>query len=139
MKIRVQEECQRIMNAHAESAFPEECCGFMLGTEEENGARHITEVYKIENTKDENRERRYLIEPTAQLKAERYARESGLDVLGVYHSHPNHPSQAREFDRQYAMPFWSYFIISWMEGKTAQIQSWRLKDDRSQFDEEELL
>lgn len=139
MKIRVESECQTTMNAHAEAAFPEECCGFMLGSETEQGARHIKEIYKIDNTKDANRERRYLIEPTAQLKAERYAREQGLDVLGVYHSHPNHPSRASEFDRVHAMPFWSYLIISCMEGKTAEIQSWRLRDDRTQFDEEELI
>ena len=111
----------------------------MLGTEAEDESREISEVYKIINTKEENRERRYLIEPTEQLKAERYARENQLDVLGVYHSHPNHPSQASEFDRVHAMPFWSYLIISCMNGKRAQVQSWRLREDRSQFDEETLI
>ena len=139
MKVQVEPKCQTSMNAHAEATFPEECCGFMLGAEAEDGSRHISEIYKIENTKDENRERRYMIEPTSQLKAERHAREMGLDVLGVYHSHPNHPSKASEFDRVHAMPFWSYLIISCMEGKTAEIQSWRLRDDRTQFDEEELI
>ena len=95
-------------------------------------------MIRVENTKGENRERRFLIEPRALLHAERTAKEAGLDVLGIYHSHPNHPSQASEFDRVHAMPFWSYLIISCMEGKTAQIQSFRLKEDRSAFDEEEL-
>ena len=139
MKVRVKPDCQEEMNLHAEEAFPEECCGFMLGTESEDGTRDISEVYKIINTKEENRERRYLIEPTEQLKAERHARENQLDVLGVYHSHPNHPSQASEFDRVHAMPFWSYLIISCMNGKRAQVQSWRLREDRSQFDEETLI
>ena len=139
MKIRVTPQCLEIINIHAEESFPEECCGFMLGKEEPNGIRYIEEVYKISNSKEENRKRRYLIEPGQHLKAERYAREKHLDILGVYHSHPNHPSTASEFDRIHAMPFWSYLIISCMNGKRDQIQSWRLREDRSQFDEEELL
>ena len=90
MKVCVKPNCLEEMNLHAEEAFPEECCGFMLGTEAEDESREISEVYKIINTKEENRERRYLIEPTEQLKAERHARENQLDVLGVYHSHPHH-------------------------------------------------
>lgn len=137
-RIRVHAAAQAEMNAHAERAFPEECCGTMLGHDRDDGVREITSVIAIENTKDENRKRRYLIEPTALLAAEKTARAEGLDVLGIYHSHPNHPSQASEFDRDHAMPFWSYLIISCMEGKTASVQSWRLRDDRSQFDEETL-
>ncbi len=139
MKIQVAPSCQDTMNAHAEETFPEECCGAMLGIEREDGTREITEVVRVDNTKGENRERRFLIEPRAYLNAEKVAKEQGLDVLGIYHSHPNHPSQASEFDRVHAMPFLSYLIISCMEGKTANIQSWRLKEDRSAFDEEELI
>ena len=127
------------MNAHAEETFPEECCGAMLGLEHEDGSRDITEIIRVENTKGENRERRFLIDPRALLNAEKVAKEKGLDVLGIYHSHPNHPSQASEFDRVHAMPFWSYLIISCIEGKADAIQSWRLKEDRSAFDEEELI
>ena len=139
MKIKVREASQAIMNAHAEETFPEECCGAMLGIENEDGSREITEVIRVENTKGENRERRFLIDPRALLNAEKVAKDRGLDVLGIYHSHPNHPSQASEFDRTHAMPFWSYLIISCIDGKTASIQSWRLKEDRSAFDEEELI
>ena len=139
MRVHVVPNCQSEMNAHAEEAFPQECCGLLLGHQAKDGNRKIVQTYKIDNTKDENRQQHYLIEPTAQLKAERYARDNELDVLGVYHSHPNHPSQASELDRKHAMPFWSYLIISCMNGKTSQIQSWRLREDRSQFDEEELL
>ena len=139
MKIKVTPESQAIMNAHAEKAFPEECCGAMLGIEQEDGTREITKIISVDNTKGENRERRFLIAPKALLNAEKVAKEHSLDVLGIYHSHPNHPSQASEFDRVHAMPFWSYLIISCMDGKTATIQSWRLKEDRSAFDEEELI
>ena len=138
MKITVNQACQDDMNAHAEETFPEECCGTMLGRELEDGSREIVQIIRVENTKGENRERRFLIDPRSLLHAERTAKEAGLDVLGIYHSHPDHPSQASEFDRVHAMPFWSYLIISCLKGKTATIQSWRLREDRSAFDEEEL-
>ncbi len=137
-KIIVQQDCQDTMNAHAEETFPEECCGAMLGLDHEDGTRTVTQVIKVHNTKDENRERRFFISPDALLAAEKNARAQKLDVVGIYHSHPDHPSQASEFDRQHAMPFWSYLIISCMSRKAAQIQCWRLREDRSQFDEEEL-
>ena len=139
MKIRVAADCQKNMNTHAEATFPEECCGAMLGIERNDGTREISEIIRVDNTKGENRERRFLIDPRALLNAEKVAKEKGLDVLGIYHSHPNHPSQASEFDRIHAMPFWSYLIISCMDGKAARVQSWRLREDRSAFDEEELI
>lgn len=139
MRVQVDPACQAQMNAHAERTFPEECCGTMLGRDRDDGVREIVKVLAVDNTKDENRQRRYLIEPRALLAAERQARAEGLDVVGIYHSHPNHPSRASEFDREHAMPFWSYLIMSCMDGKVAQVQSWRLRDDRSAFDEEQLL
>ena len=138
MKIVVNQSCRDDMSAHAEDTFPEECCGTMLGRELEDGSREIVQVIRVENTKGENRERRFLIDPRSLLQAERTAKDAGLDVLGIYHSHPDHPSKWSEFDRVHAMPFWSYLIISCIKGKTANIQSWRLREDRSSFDEEEL-
>lgn len=138
-QLQVAPACQAEMNAHAERAFPEECCGVMLGRDRDDDVREVTFVHAIENTKDENRKRRYLIEPNALLAAEKLARQKGLDLVGIYHSHPNHPSQASEFDREHAMPFWSYLIISCMDGKATSVQSFRLREDRSVFDEEERL
>jgi proteasome lid subunit RPN8/RPN11 len=137
-RIEIAPSAQADMNAHAERAFPEECCGTLLGHDRDDGVREVTRVLPVENTKDENRKRRYLIDPRALLAAEKEARAAGLDVVGIYHSHPNHPSRASDFDRDHAMPFWSYVIISCMEGVTAQVQSWRLRDDRSAFDEETI-
>jgi proteasome lid subunit RPN8/RPN11 len=131
-------ECWTAIDKHAERAFPEECCGFMLGRDLDDGSREIVELFAVDNQKDENRERRYLIEPKHQLAAEKHARTRGLDVVGVYHSHPNHPSRPSDFDRDHAMPFWSYVIVSCMQGKSVKTQSWRLREDRSQFDEESL-
>ena len=81
MKITVNQACQDEMNAHAEEAFPEECCGTMLGRELEDGSREIVKIIKIENTKGENRERRFLIEPLALLHAEKTAKQVKSAVL----------------------------------------------------------
>lgn len=128
--------CHEAIARHAERAFPEECCGTLLGRDEDDGTRVIVDVLPVENTKGEERERRYLIEPRALLDAERDARRRGLDVVGIYHSHPNHPSRPSEFDRVHAMPFWSYVIVSCMEGRAASLESWRLTEDRTAFDPE---
>ncbi len=136
--IELAADCDAAIRKHSEEAFPEECCGALLGIEDENGIRRITQIIKVENTKGENRERRFLISPKEVMLAERSAREQKMDVLGIYHSHPNHPSQASNFDRDHAMPFWSYVIVSCLEGKSASMQSFRLKEDRSAFDEENL-
>src|SRR4051812_23099502 len=98
-RTRVLPACMKEMSAHAERAFPEECCGAMLGRDRDDGVREVVEVLPLDNTKDENRKRRYLIEPIEQLRAEKTARAKGLDVVGIYHSHPNHPSKASDFDR----------------------------------------
>ncbi len=139
MKLSLPEDCKAAIERHAERTFPEECCGAMLGRDREDGVREIVEILEIDNTKDENRERRFLIDPREVLNAEKAAHAKGLDVLGIYHSHPNHPSRPSDFDRDHAMPFWSYVIVSCMDGKADTLQSWQLREDRSQFDEEELL
>lgn len=141
MKLHLPDDCKRQIEAHSERTFPEECCGALIGREptDESGIREVTEILEIENTKGENRERRFLIDPKQVFEAEKLARSKGLDVVGIYHSHPNHPSIPSVFDRDHAMPVWSYVIVSCMDGKAATLQSWQLRDDRSQFDEEELV
>ena len=138
MKLRVDPACHAAMCAHAEQTYPEECCGSMLGRDLPNGDREVVAVIEGTNSKEGNRERRFLLSPEEQLAAEKTAQSQGLDVVGIYHSHPDHPSQASEFDRQHALPYWSYLIISCLSGKTASVQSFRLADDRSVFFEETL-
>lgn len=139
MKIQLPEAVRAGINSHAESTFPEECCGALLGRDREDGVREVVEILRVDNTKDENRARRYLIEPVALLNAEKEARKKGLDVVGIYHSHPDHPSRASDFDRDHAMPFWSYVIVSCLKGKAAQMQSWQLLEDRTAFVEESIV
>lgn len=139
MSLQLPKAAESEIRAHAESTYPEECCGALLGRDNDDGSRTITGVLRIGNTKDEERKRRYLIDPKDLLQAEKTARAQGVDVVGIYHSHPDHPSEPSEFDRVHAMPFWSYIIVACAKGTTAKLQSWRLRDDRSKFDEEPVV
>ncbi|MCC6599648.1 MAG: M67 family metallopeptidase [Crocinitomicaceae bacterium] len=115
---------------------PDECCGFLFGREY-NEHRTITEVCPVANAKEGDKKRKYEIFPVDYLKAEKYAETNGLDLLGIYHSHPNHPSVPSEHDRVAAQPYCSYIIISVTDGAFNTIQSWRLNED-FQFEEETI-
>lgn len=116
--------------------FPDECCGFLLGTEHGED-RIIEKILIVENAKDGDKRRRFEITVRDYLIAEDTAFARDLTLLGVYHSHPNHPSIPSEQDRKVAQPFFSYVIVSVMQGSFASLQSWRLNDD-FQFEEENV-
>ncbi len=126
------------MLADARRTFPDECCGFLFGVETADGDRYLTDIFIVDNAKEGDKRRRFEIAPKDYLTAERYADEHGLTLLGVYHSHPNHPAIPSEHDRLAAQPFFSYVIVSVLDGQIGRIRSWRLNDDR-QFEEETLL
>jgi proteasome lid subunit RPN8/RPN11 len=122
---------------HAEAAYPEECCGFLLGLA--GGASTAVErVVPVGNERQDSRHNRFLIHPETVLAAHKEARGLGLDVVGYYHSHPDHPAQPSEFDREHAWPGLSYVIVAVRNGKSAEARSWRLSDDRERFEEEEM-
>ena len=122
--------------ADALRSFPDECCGFMFGTE--NGEeRTISEIQIVNNAKVGDKRRRFEITPFDYMKAEQYAEANNLLLLGVYHSHPNHPSVPSEHDRVVAQPYFSYIIIAVRENEFVSLQTWRLNDD-FQFDEEQI-
>ena len=115
---------------HAMEAWPEECCGVLLGSE--NGAtRRVCDVVPLTNAREENRGRRFLVTPEEYRSAERRAKEEGVAVLGFYHSHPDHPAQPSAFDLEHAMPWFSYVIASVERGLPTNVRSWVLLDDRS--------
>jgi len=117
--------------------FPDECCGFLLGTEKRE-ERVVEEIIIVNNAKEGDKRRRFEITAKDYLKAEQYADEKGLTLLGVYHSHPNHPSIPSEHDRVVAQPFFSYLIIAVREQEFVKLQSWRL-NDAFQFEEEKVF
>lgn len=136
MNLHINVDLLAQIQAHAAAAYPEEGAGFLLGRA--NGTdRQVISLLPAENHReDQARKNRYLLGPEALRQAEETAARLGLDLIGVFHSHPDHPAQPSEFDREWALPFFSYVITSVAEGNAAETRSWRLRDDRSQFDEE---
>jgi proteasome lid subunit RPN8/RPN11 len=134
--ITVEQAAEKIMNDDAVTAFPDECCGFMFGSEDASGNRIVTQALPINNSAVENRKRRFVISPKDYMKGEQYAIANDVQLLGIYHSHPNHPAIPSEHDRVAAQPFFSYVIISVQNGIVDHTRSWLLNDN-FQFDEEE--
>ena len=135
--IRIPDVPFRRIAAHGEQTYPEECCGVMLGKEIGN-ERIVQETIEIDNSQDENRRRRFLISPEQYRKAERQAAERNMELLGFYHSHPDHPAAPSAFDTEHALPWFSYVIISVTKGKLDRATSWVLEDDRVRFAEQLL-
>lgn len=125
--------------SHGELDFPYECCGFILGKFNSAKESEAIEYLPATNTKSENRERRFLIDPSAYQNAEDRADDLGVSVISIVHSHPNHPDQPSEFDRVHAWPGFSYIIIAVHSGKAVSYRSWQLNEDRTIFDEEKIL
>lgn len=134
--IRIETDAANVMYDDAKTAYPDECCGFMYGRQE-GESRIVTKALPIDNAATENRKRRFVISPADYMKGERYADENGLDLLGIYHSHPNHPAVPSEHDRVAAQPFFSYVILSVMEDGVKSVRSWLL-NEAEQFEEEQV-
>src|SRR5215203_3175458 len=123
---------------HAKEAYPEECAGALVGMNVE-GMQIVVDVWRAENTHEEERSRRFLIEPLKIKEFEERAAERDMDVLGFYHSHPDHPAEPSEYDREHAWPGWSYVIASVSAENVEDMRSWVLKGDRSGYDEEPIV
>ncbi|MBD2198670.1 MULTISPECIES: Mov34/MPN/PAD-1 family protein [Calothrix] len=148
MILRVLPQQVEIIRSHAESTYPDECCGIILG-HGLSESRTVVEVIPTENawnntiddfpgdrTQDTPR-RRYAIAPQVMLQAQRTARDRALNIIGIYHSHPDAPAIPSECDRLYAWPEYSYIIVSVLKGKAETLQSWSL-DDNHQFQPEAI-
>lgn len=122
---------------HAATSYPDECCGVLIGRSL-GDSTVVERLLSVDNERNESRHNRYLINPETVLAAHKEARALGLDVVGYYHSHPDHPARPSEFDREHAWPGVSYLIVSVEKGSVADSRSWRLADDREKFDEEEI-
>ncbi len=137
--LRVGKENLDRITAHAERDYPHECGGMLLGHFDAETGKTVTETLPMENTADvERRHDRVLIAPRSVMRAERYAREKGIDVIGYYHSHPEDEAVPSQFDLDHALPVWSYIIVSVRKGKAVDWNSWVMEDDRSKFNLEEL-
>lgn len=138
MTCALRARAHEIIHAHLCRAYPEEGCGVLLGADRD-GVRAVERVIPLDNVQGDTRERRYLLAPEQVLAAEREARAAGLDVVGFFHSHPDHPPEPSAFDLEHAWPFYTYLILSVRSGRVAGSKAWRLADDRSRFEPEELI
>ncbi len=117
--------------------YPNETCGAMLGLDGE-GSREVRGLFPLTNRRDDSPRNRFSITAEDFRAAERAAKEQGLEVLGWYHSHPDHPARPSEYDREHAWPWYSYVIVSVAKGQPEDMTSWQLAEDRSHFLPEEI-
>ena len=119
-------------------AYPNECCGIMFGSED--GDDHVVKSLRpIVNARESGEQyHRFLITAEDMMQAELEARRLGLEIVGFYHSHPDHPAQPSDYDRDHALPFYSYIILRVAQGRPELMTSWQLRLSREAFDSEEL-
>ncbi len=154
MTLKLAVEHLRAICAHAESTYPHECCGLLLGKNSQNG-KMLVEVIATENAwsgeavesfaqidasidSGADKNSHYTIAPEVILQVQKQARDRQLDIIGIYHSHPDHPAIPSHFDRVCAWQTYSYIIVSVPQGKAGELKSWSL-DDNHQFQPEEII
>ena len=118
---------------HGEETYPHECCGALVGT-----GNRVTATVALPNTTEEGPRRRFMVRPSDYRVAEQRAGELGGELLGFYHSHPDHPARPSQYDLDHAWPTFAYIIVAVAAGKAAAMTVWWLRDDRSTFEEGEL-
>ena len=128
------------IGSEGERAYPDECCGVLLGVLGRTGEKSVTQILPVSNEFYQGEQyHRFLITPENMLVAEKKARALKLDVLGFYHSHPDHPAKPSDYDREHALPFYSYIITAVEKGEARDFTSWILEDDRSAFIAEDVI
>lgn len=128
------------IRAHGAATYPHECCGALLGrdseTEGHEGVREVLALFPLVNRHGESPRNRFIVTAQDVLEADKAAQAQGLDVIGWYHSHPDHPARPSQFDQDHAWPWYSYIIVSVHNGSPQDMTSWRLNDDRHAFSPE---
>jgi proteasome lid subunit RPN8/RPN11 len=132
--LTMSKELAEQIRAHGAETYPHECCGALLGRDKE--PREIAGLFPLINRRDDSPRNRFSVTAQDVLDAEKAARQQGLDVVGWYHSHPDHPARPSEYDREHAWPWYSYIIVSVAQGQPQDMTSWRLNDNRDQFSPE---
>ena len=123
-------EAEAEIRRHAAETYPHECCGALISSGGE-----VIEAFRLPNTTSEGARRRFLIGPSDYRMAEGRARELGGQLAGFYHSHPDHPARPSQTDLAAAWPNLTYVIVAVSEGTPGELKSWRLREDRSGFEE----
>jgi len=138
--LRISNALYSSLRQHGEDTYPHECCGVLLGTTSESGERKVAEVVRCGNTRDDSPHNRYNIAPIELVRIQRHGRECGMDIVGFYHSHPDHPARWSQTDL--AEAHWigcSYVITSVLQGHAGETRSFLLagsrEEDKSFVDE----
>jgi proteasome lid subunit RPN8/RPN11 len=124
------------LHAHAQEGYPHEVVGIIAGDKQE---RMASRIHPLINERADSAHNRYTVSGLTLMRAEQALEAEGLDILGYYHSHPDHPSQYSDYDRDHALPNLSYVIVSVINGRAVDTASWRLRDDRSAMDSESIV
>ncbi len=128
------------IRAHGAETYPHECCGALLGRDPEatdpDAVREVLGLFPLVNRRDDSPRNRFSVTGQDVLEADKAAQAQGLEVIGWYHSHPDHPARPSEYDRDHAWPWYSYVIVSVHNGSPQDMTSWRLNDDRQAFSPE---
>jgi proteasome lid subunit RPN8/RPN11 len=128
----------RAIQSHGETAYPNEGAGLLLGRAAD-GDKTLVDILPLANEWEAGEQyHRYMITPQDMLRGENEAARRGLDVVGIFHSHPDHVAEPSTMDRDWALPWYSYVITSIQRAKAVGSRSWLLRDDRSAFDEETI-
>lgn len=135
--IRIGADLMDAIREHGREAYPEECCGALLGARGQPA--QVSRIERIENSRESNRVRRYEVSPQDYLRLEKLARDAGVDLLGFYHSHPDHPAAPSAYDREHAFPFFHYLVCAVASGRPGEVTAWILSEDRGEFDREEIV
>jgi proteasome lid subunit RPN8/RPN11 len=125
------------IRAHGRETYPEECCGALLGTLED-GRTRVARIERMANARENERRRRYTIDPLEYLRVEKLADAQGLVLIGFYHSHPDHPAAPSEYDREHALTFFHYLVLAVASGEPGELTAWVLSEDRGTLENEPL-
>jgi len=144
LKLAINEAVMQKIRQHGTESYPNECCGALLGRDADAGVnparptREVLEIFPLVNRRDDSPRNRFFVTAEDAHDADKTALAHGLDLIGWYHSHPDHPATPSEYDREHAWPWYSYIIVSVQNGNPQDMTSWRLEDDRSVFVAEKL-
>ena len=141
-QLKISSELADKIRSHGAQTYPHECCGALLGRDTEVADRRVYReihgLHPLVNRRDDSPNNRFSVTSQDVLDAEKAARRRGLEVVGWYHSHPDHPARPSQYDRDHAWPWYSYIIVSVANRIPEEMTSWRLTDDRTEFELEEI-
>lgn len=135
-KIVIPRAVMEQIRQHAEEAYPHECCGLFVGVIDPDGTRRVIRAERARNTNTERAHDRFELDPDDFLRIDQAARADGYEVIGCYHSHPDHPAEPSQYDAERAFPAFSYLIVSVQNGKSTDAYSWQFNEALGQFGQE---